>query len=281
MNVMASPKYRPKYLVNQALGRFGYRMIRENPDSPYVRWQNFVDLARSYEYQLNASGPTDEPSIRERQSRFRLLSDATGTRPGKAYEIIRMLAATATIGGDVCEFGVAQGSTSALIANEIQDSSKTLHLFDSFEGLSRPTSEDTLMDDIFSLGDMAAYEGSMATPVESVKSKLATVPFPSSRYVIHPGFVQDTLKSSDDLPNRVAFAYLDMDLYEPTAMALEWLDDVTPQGAAIVLDDYDFFSSGVKMAVDEFVGRDTADGVYELRVPDTQLGHFAVIRKNR
>jgi len=270
-----------KYLVNQTLGRFGYRLIRENPDSPYVRWQNFVDLARSYEYRLNTSGPAGEPSIAERQGRFRLLSDLAGTPPGEAYEIIRLLAATAAVTGDVCEFGVAQGFTSALIANEIRDSPKTLHLFDSFEGLSKPAPEDTLKDDIESRGDMAAYEGSMANPVESVKSKLAALPFAPDRYVIHRGFVQDTLDASGNLPNMVAFAYLDMDLYEPTALALAWLDHVTPEGAAIVVDDYDFFSTGVKTAVDEFVRGSATDGAYDLRVPDAQLGHFAVIRKTR
>jgi len=37
--------------------------------------------------------------------------------------------------GDICEFGVAQGQTIAMIANEIKSTNKKLWLFDSFEGL--------------------------------------------------------------------------------------------------------------------------------------------------
>ncbi len=64
--------------------------------------------------------------------------------------------------GDVCEFGVAQGATSALIANEIRGTEKDLWLFDSFEGLPKPTDHDILIDDIFNLGSIDRYQGTMA-----------------------------------------------------------------------------------------------------------------------
>ena len=63
----------------------------------------------------------------------------------------------------MCEFGVAEGETSAVIANEIAESKKSFHLFDSFEGLPKPTAKDKLKDDLFSLGSIEAYAGTMAS----------------------------------------------------------------------------------------------------------------------
>jgi hypothetical protein len=61
--------------------------------------------------------------------------------------------------GHVCEFGVAQGATSALLASEIMgDAQRDLHLFDSFEGLPRPTAKDELKNDI-SYARLAATMG--------------------------------------------------------------------------------------------------------------------------
>ncbi len=116
--------------------------------------------------------------------------------------------------GDVCEFGVAQGETSALIANEILHSSKMLHLFDSFEGLPKPTDKDRLKDDIFSLGKMEAYTGKMSCSEDMVLARLRAIDFPQDRFCIHKGFVEKILMSHNKshLPNRISFAYVDLDL---------------------------------------------------------------------
>ena len=54
------------------------------------------------------------------------------------------------------------------------------------------------------------------------------------------------------MPNKVCFAYLDFDFYEPTLAGLRFLDDKLEIGGHILVDDYGFFSSGAKTAVDEF-----------------------------
>jgi O-methyltransferase len=40
-------------------------------------------------------------------------------------------------------------ATSALLANEIRSTERTLWLFDSFKGLGKPSEKDLLIDDIF------------------------------------------------------------------------------------------------------------------------------------
>src|SRR5215213_556645 len=110
--------------------------------------------------------------------RLSALARLQGTSPAEAYFIIKGIHETAAIDGDVCEFGVAQGETSALIANEIASGSKVLHLFDSFEGLPKPTSKDQLKNDIFDLKSMDAYAGTMAAPIDLVLARLKDVGFP-------------------------------------------------------------------------------------------------------
>jgi hypothetical protein len=46
------------------------------------------------------------------------------------------------------------------------------------------------------------------------------------------------------------------------------------------VDDYDYFSTGVKSAVDEFLEEmNMSSKVYECFVPDTLYGHFAVLTR--
>lgn len=182
--------------------------------------------------------------------------------------------------GDVCEFGVAQGELSALLANEIMDSPKRLHLFDSFEGLPVPSDKDKLIDDVLNLGSMAAYAGKMASPESLVISRLKSVGFPAARTMIHKGFFDKLLPKRLNFPERVTFAYVDFDFHDPIKQALEFLDEVASPGAIFVVDDYDYFSSGAKDAVDAFVSsKNSSSSNYLIQIPDKALAHCALITK--
>jgi hypothetical protein len=78
----------------------------------------------------------------------------------------------------------------------------------------------------------------------------------------------------------VYFEYVDFDFYEPIKIALQFLHQVTPTGAVIIVDDYNFFSTGAKEAVDEFIEeKNRGAAYYDLHVPHAQFGSFAVITK--
>lgn len=239
---------------------------------------NFGNLCRAYEERLREGG-CPMPACKRRPE---LLARQMGTPPSEAYSIVEGLSRTSLIEGDVCEFGVAQGETSALIASEILETKKRLHLFDSFEGLPPPTAKDALKDDIFSLGSIEAYTGRMANPETLVRGRLGAVAFPESRVQIHRGFFEDLAAARADFPTRVSFAYVDFDFYAPVKLALGFLDEVTSAGAIVIVDDYDYFSTGVKSAVDEFLNeRRSAGRDYELHVPNTVYGHYAVLKRNK
>ena len=253
---------------------FGYELAHASEQE--TRFNNFVNLAQAYERRLNDSGRPVPPD----ETRPKLLARLLGTPPAEAYFLVQALAASKGVRGDVCEFGVAQGETSALIANEIRSTGKTLHLFDSFEGLPKPTEKDQLKDDVHSLGSMDAYAGAMACPEDMVRARLRAVSFPPPRFVIHKGFVERVLREDANLPREVSFAYVDFDFYEPIRLALDFLHRTTAAGSVVIVDDYDHFSTGAKTAVDEFLGAAPARGaLYESFVPDARYGHFIVLTR--
>lgn len=205
-----------------------------------------------------------------------LLKKLIGTGFGEGLYLLDSLQKSLLIEGDVCEFGVAQGATSALIANELKNTNKNLWLFDSFEGLPKPTEKDNLINDIFNLGSMDAYKGKMACPVDMVKSRLSDINFPDKRTKIIPGFIEKTIYHPN-LPKKVCFAYIDFDFYEPILIALNYLDRVLQRKGFIIVDDYNFFSEGVKIAVDEFYSNNKEK--YEIKFPINSAGFFCILRK--
>ena len=266
-----------KRAFHRTLSAFGLQVIRLS--EPRVRYESFVNIAQAYEQRLSEANSPVPPD----DNRPKLLARLLGTPPSEAYFIVQALAQCGSVDGDVCEFGVAQGETSALMANEIAPfSTKVLHLFDSFEGLPGPSEKDQLKDDIFSLGSMDSYTGSMSYPEDMVRARLEALSFPAQRYVIHKGFIEQLLHEGERLPQQVSFAYVDFDFYESTKITLEYLHHITPHGAVIIVDDYDFFSTGPKTAVDEFVeAKRSPNTVYECYVPSPRYGCFAVLTKTQ
>jgi hypothetical protein len=132
------------------------------------------------------------PDLPEKSGRQELMMKLLGTQLSEALHLVWHLNRTLHLEGAVCEFGVAQGTTSALIANEIRGTDKDLWLFDSFEGLPKPTDRDVLIDDIFNLGSMEKYQGTMACSQGQVIRGLNAIGFPMQRVNVVPGFIEET-----------------------------------------------------------------------------------------
>jgi len=262
-----------KKYIRSLFNFFGYDVTKKEN---LLRSKNFNNLCVAYEYLFGKYFG----KVKNNNKRLFLIQRLLGTQPSEAYFIINLLEKTEKIDGDVCEFGIAQGETSALIANEIRLTKKKLHLFDSFEGLPKPTEKDILKDDIDGLGNISAYKGTMSSPEEMVARRLKSVRFPKSRYIIHKGFIEDLVREKNGFPGEISFSYLDFDFYKPTKITLDFLDKVTGRGSVVLVDDYDFFSTGVKTAVDEFISeKNKHTEKYKLSVPDKVFGHFAIIVK--
>lgn len=266
--------------VNRLAARVGLHVTRVRTDDAAVSMPvaEFTQLMRAYEALLERQGdavvlPTDP-------LRPVLMGRLLGTLPSEAFAIVQGLARTRGLSGDVAEFGVAQGRTSALIANELKADDRTFHLFDSFEGMPQPTEKDTLIDDPSRLGSIEAYAGTWRFPEELVASLLTEVGFPTKRTRIHTGFIEEVLQRQVELPSAVSFAYLDFDFYQPIRVTLDFLDERLPVGGMVLVDDYGFFSTGAQAAVDEFVAeRNRSSARYAIEVADEAFGKFATLTR--
>lgn len=236
-------------------------------------WGRYVDTVREF---YEAARLFELPGLPPPGGRPALIARLMGTGTAEALHLLDALHKSLPLEGDVCEFGVCQGATSALMAHEIMDTDKRLWLFDSFKGLPRPTEKDVLLDDIFNLGSMESYEGHMACPADEVRSRLGGVGFPEARTVIVEGFIEDVIGKAP-MPEKVSFAYVDFDFYAPISTALEFLDGALTPGGRVLVDDYGFFSAGAQTAVDEFLA--ARPGRYRFSLPGAYAGRFCLLER--
>ena len=146
--------------------------------------------------------------------------------------------------GDIVECGVYNGGSAAIMASFCEKSplSRTVWLFDSFEGLPKPTDKD---------GDEApAYEGWCHGDLSKVKKVLRKLHIPESRVHIVKGWFQDTFPSVQI--RDIAILHIDADWYESVKLCLEKFYDSVQPGGYIVLDDYGDWE-GCRIATDEFL----------------------------
>ena len=150
------------------------------------------------------------------------------------------------IDGEITEFGSYTGDGSTMVIAAVMHNyktDKTLHLYDSFQGLSKFHSIDLRTE------DKGVHEGMFQCSQETLVNNLMTYDINKK---IHPGWFNETL--SDQLPQQICYAHIDCDLYEPILFALKEIYQRLTPGAICIVDDYDWHSfPGAAVAVDEFL----------------------------
>jgi O-methyltransferase len=148
------------------------------------------------------------------------------------------------IPGDVVECGVCNGGSAAVLAHVVAGSRMTrkVWLFDSFQGMPRPTIEDGKAAD--------AYEGKDVGDIKKVKTVLNKVGADMGSIRIIAGWYQQTFASVDI--DKIALLNLDADWYESLKLCLERFYDHVVTGGFISIDDYGYWP-GCRRAVDEFL----------------------------
>jgi O-methyltransferase len=173
----------------------------------------------------------------------------------KAFTLLR----TNQIEGDYAEFGCGRGS----FIPAYQESRKikfncTMWAFDSFRGLPAPSgAEDEHPHWI---------EGAYKTTVEDFKGFCKRAGISDSEYRIVEGFYEETLKpkqtpGAEKLPDSIAFAYIDCDLYSSARTVLNFLATRIKHGTVLAFDDYFCYSStalaGERLACAEFLNENS------------------------
>ncbi len=152
--------------------------------------------------------------------------------------------------GDIVECGVYNGGSAAIMASLCEKSpvSRSVWLFDSFEGLPKPTDKDG--------NEAPAYEGWCHGDLSKVKEVLRKLRIPESRVHIVKGWFQDTFPKVE-IP-KIAILHIDADWYESVKLCLEKFYDSVQPGGYIVLDDYGDWE-GCRVAADEFLKKRAID----------------------
>ena len=148
------------------------------------------------------------------------------------------------IGGDFVELGCYKGDTSLMLAEILQGTDKKLWIYDSFEGLPDKSVEDeSAVGADFKRGELAASK-------REVKMRFLRAGLMVPK--ITKAWFSDL--KDEDLPSKIAFAFLDGDLYESIRDSLKLIDGKMTVGGVIMVHDYiNEALPGVAKAVDEWV----------------------------
>ena len=176
---------------------------------------------------------------------------------GETERILELARECLEVPGDFVEFGCYKGDTSLLLAELLVEKSvdkmgkpggngaKKLWIYDSFEGLPEKTDEDESVLGVDFKG------GELFVTKREVKQRFlrAGLPVP----VIKKSWFSDL--KNEDLPEKIAFAFLDGDFYESIRDSLRLVSPRMVEGGVIVVHDYTNSAiPGVRKAVDEWRG---------------------------
>lgn len=202
-------------------------------------------------------GPEYPPDFRDEEaSIIREVRPWTVTSAERIYSLIQAVRYVSANGieGAIVECGVWKGGSMAAVARtllQIRDLQRDLYLFDTFEGMSEPTTQDVDYEgrrasDV--MRENPAYKCADA-PLESVRKVLYETGYPKERIYFVQGRVEETIPGH--APDMIALLRLDTDWYESTKHELEQLFPRLAYGGVIIIDDYGHWK-GSRQACDEY-----------------------------
>jgi O-methyltransferase len=165
----------------------------------------------------------------------------------------------AKIPGAIVECGVWRGGSMMAVARTLLSSGvsdRELFLFDTFEGLSKPTESDrdyrgASAADLLertprNRGEIWGYASH-----EDVQCNMQSTGYPPQRVHFIKGRVEDTIPAQ--APNEIAILRLDTDWYESTKHELTHLFPRLAEGGILIIDDSGHWQ-GARQATDDYFG---------------------------
>lgn len=160
------------------------------------------------------------------------------------------------LAGDIAECGVWRGGsmmTVALTLMALGDLSRSLYLFDTFEGMSSPTDDDRSLDGVSA--DLQLDRDPQGSGIwcyaslDEVRANILSTGYPEQKIHLLKGKVEDTIPQS--MPSQLSLLRLDTDWYESTKHELMHLYPILTEKGILIIDDYGHWQ-GAKKAVDEY-----------------------------
>lgn len=193
---------------------------------------------------------------------IRKVASYTMTTPERLLALINAVRyiVNNNISGDLVECGVWRGGSMmamalTLLKLNVQD--RELYLYDTFEGMPKPTAKDFI-------GQLSAFiefdknkisadsSNWCYASLKEVKTALYSTKYPTKKIHFLKGKVENTIPKT--IPNQIAILRLDTDFYESTYHELIHLFPRLVRGGVLILDDYGSWT-GSKQATDEYISQ--------------------------
>lgn len=180
----------------------------------------------------------------------------TMTSPERIYALIQAVRYVSAngIAGAIVECGVWKGGSMAAAARtllQMQDVSRELYLFDTFQGMSEPSVND--VDYSGKRANEVMQENSSFkcadAPLERVKEVLYATGYPQEKIHFVQGKVEETIPRV--APHGISLLRLDTDWYESTKHELVHLFPRLAKAGVLIIDDYGHWR-GSRQACDEY-----------------------------
>jgi O-methyltransferase len=201
-----------------------------------------------------------EPQIAEIIRKVHPYTMSSPERIASLCEAVRYIVSQ-QIPGDFVECGVWKGGSMMAVAYTLlalNERSRDLHLFDTFDGMSSPTERDVSFEGISAKElmknsnkeDRARTSVWCYTPLEEVQQAMKQAGYSPDHIHYIKGKVEETIPARS--PKQIALLRLDTDWYESTRHELIHLFPRISNGGVIIIDDYGHWL-GAREAVDEYI----------------------------
>lgn len=198
----------------------------------------------------------------------------TMTSPERIFALRRAVEhiTRAKIPGEIVECGVWKGGSMMAIARcllQLNDTSRGLYLFDTFEGMTPPQEVDRSIKG-HSAQEMLKVEPKETSwfwahaPLEGVKEVMRRTSYPGPISYIK-GPVEETIPK--EAPAQISLLRLDTDWYQSTYHEMVHLYPRLSSGGILIIDDYGFWE-GARRAVDQYLQENNLH-LYLHRIDDT------------
>ena len=170
-------------------------------------------------------------------------------RRNRHYSLLKILKNADLSNGDIAECGCWKGMSTFQIATYLKNENFKfqLHVFDSFEGLSKLDADDRVQNKKI---DEETLRKQFACGLESVQNNLKDFNF----IQYHKGWIPDKFHEVKD--SSFSFVHIDVDLYQPIKDSIDFFYPRLTKNGIMVFDDYGCTQfPGAKKAIDEFVER--------------------------
>ena len=176
------------------------------------------------------------------------------------------------VDGDFVECGVWKGGNLILFQKMIEKlriKNKKIYGFDTFEGMTSPTDDDFDVDNLnggfkaehymkvqkkdINIDNVHAY-----SPIDAVKKNFEKNTENNDNLILIKGKVEDTLKVSLNIPEKISILRLDTDWYESTKVELEILYPRLVKNGVLIIDDYGEWSGSRKATNEYFKDKNVA-----------------------